>query len=63
MSRICDICKKGPMNGNHRSHAMNATKRKYYPNLQKIRAEINGIIKGIKLCTSCLKKNKVKKVI
>ncbi|MCK9328494.1 MAG: 50S ribosomal protein L28 [Candidatus Cloacimonetes bacterium] len=63
MSRICDICGKGPLNGNLRSHAMNATKRKYYPNLQKIKAEINGDIKTIKICTSCLKSNKVKKIV
>ena len=63
MSRVCDICSKGPQNGNHRSHAMNATKRRFYPNLQKMRAEINGTVRGIKICTSCLKANKVKKVV
>jgi len=63
MSRICDICGKGPLNGNLRSHAMNATKRKYYPNLQKIKAEIGGIIQAIKICTSCLKTNKIKKIV
>jgi len=63
MSRICDICNKGPLNGNLRSHAMNATKRRYYPNLQKITAEVAGVIKSIKICTSCLKKQKVRKVV
>ena len=63
MARICDICGKTPLNGNYRSHAMNATKRKFYPNLQKMRADINGVIKGIKICTSCLKTNKTKKVV
>ncbi|WMC18880.1 MAG: 50S ribosomal protein L28 [Enterobacteriaceae bacterium PSpicST2] len=33
MSRICQITKKKPITGNNRSHAMNATKRKFYPNL------------------------------
>lgn len=63
MSRICDICGKGALNGNHRSHALNATKRKFYPNLQSIRAQIDGEVKKIKICTSCLKANKVKKVV
>jgi len=63
MSRVCDICGKGAQVGNHRSHAMNATKRKFYPNLQKIKAEIEGKVKSVKICTSCLKGNKVKKVI
>ncbi|CEN32009.1 50S ribosomal protein L28 [Candidatus Westeberhardia cardiocondylae] len=34
MSRICYISKKRPMKGNRRSHAMNATKRRFLPNLQ-----------------------------
>ncbi|HPR17395.1 MAG TPA: 50S ribosomal protein L28 [Candidatus Cloacimonadota bacterium] len=62
MSRVCDICGKGAQTGNNRSHALNATKRKFYPNLQKMRAEIGGVIKHVKVCTSCLKANKVKKV-
>ncbi|ARC53162.1 50S ribosomal protein L28 [Candidatus Riesia pediculischaeffi] len=33
MSRICKVTKKKPMRGNHRSHAMNATKRRFLPNL------------------------------
>ncbi|MBM4404506.1 MAG: 50S ribosomal protein L28 [Candidatus Cloacimonetes bacterium] len=63
MSRICDICGKGAQVGNHRSHAMNAAKRRFYPNLHEMRAEYKGIIKNYKVCSSCLKANKVKKVI
>ncbi len=63
MSRMCDICGKKPLNGNLRSHAMNATKRRFFPNLSKMRAEINGEVKTIKICSSCLKTNKIKKVI
>ncbi|MDD3050413.1 MAG: 50S ribosomal protein L28 [Candidatus Cloacimonetes bacterium] len=63
MSRNCDICGKGPMYGQQRSHALNATKRKFYPNLHQIKAEIDGKIEKIKICTSCLKANKVKKVV
>lgn len=33
MSKKCQITKKKPMFGNNRSHAMNATKRKFFPNL------------------------------
>jgi large subunit ribosomal protein L28 len=61
--RICDVCGKAPLNGNYRSHAMNATKRRFYPNLQVIRADFKGTIKKIKICTSCLKTNKVTKII
>lgn len=34
MSRICQITGKKPITGNYRSHAMNATKRKFLPNLK-----------------------------
>lgn len=63
MSRICDVCGKGPQVGNYRSHAMNAEKRRFYPNLQKIRAMIDGKVRNIRICTSCLKANKVRKVV
>ncbi len=63
MSIICDVCGKKPLNGNLRSHSMSATKRRFLPNLQKIRADIDGEIKNIKICTACLKKNAVKKVV
>ncbi|XBC39311.1 MAG: 50S ribosomal protein L28 [Buchnera aphidicola (Nurudea shiraii)] len=33
MSKVCQITGKKPMIGNHRSHAMNATKRRFFPNL------------------------------
>lgn len=33
MSRVCQVTGKGPMVGNHVSHANNRTKRRYLPNL------------------------------
>lgn len=63
MSRVCDVCGKGSQVGNNRSHALNATKRKFFPNLHKIKAEIDGKIQSVKICSSCLKANKVKKVV
>lgn len=33
MSKICQITGKKPLSGNRRSHAMNAKKRKFLPNL------------------------------
>ena len=35
MARKCEVSGKGPMSGNSRSHALNATKRKWNVNLQK----------------------------
>lgn len=37
MSRVCQITGKRPLSGNNRSHAMNATKRRFLPNLHSHR--------------------------
>ena len=37
MSRVCQVTGKRPLVGNNRSHANNATKRRYLPNLQSHR--------------------------
>jgi len=63
MSRICEVCGKSSQVGNHRSHALNSTKRRFHPNLQKVRVQVNGVVKTIKVCTSCLKANKVQKAV
>ncbi|MCD6225100.1 MAG: 50S ribosomal protein L28 [Deltaproteobacteria bacterium] len=55
MSKICEICGKKPMFGNNVSHAHNLTKRRFNPNLQKVRALYKGRVKKIKVCTKCIK--------
>ncbi|AFP84821.1 50S ribosomal protein L28 [secondary endosymbiont of Ctenarytaina eucalypti] len=37
MSRVCQVTGKRPISGNNRSHAMNATKRRFLPNLHSHR--------------------------
>ncbi len=61
MSKICEICGKKPMFGNNVSHAHNLTKRRFNPNLQKVRAIYNGGVKKIKVCTKCIKAGHVVK--
>ncbi len=61
MARVCEICGKGPKFGNRISHAHNVTARRWDPNLQSVRALVNGAAKRIRVCTSCLKSGKVKK--
>ena len=55
MSKKCEICDKGPMFGNNVSHAKNATKRRWNPNIKKMRVVVQGSIKSLKVCTRCLK--------
>jgi len=61
MSKICEICGKRPLFGNNVSHAHNITKRRFVPNLQRVRALVDGNPKRILVCTSCLKSGKVTK--
>src|SRR5919112_1451273 len=61
MARVCAVCAKGPVTGNSVSHANNRTKRRWYPNLQTVRVMVDGAPKRIRVCTQCLKSNRIKK--
>ena len=43
------------------SHAHNLTKRKWNPNLQRVRAVVEGRPRQIDVCTRCLRSGKVVK--
>lgn len=62
MSRVCDICKKGPLVGNNVSHANNKTKRRFLPNIQKIKIKDGSNAKRARVCTKCIRSNRVEKV-
>lgn len=49
MSRVCQITGKGPIVGNHVSHANNKTKRRYLPNLQYRRLWVESENRYVKL--------------
>ena len=61
MSRVCAICGKKPSTGNNRSHSMVATKRRFNPNLQRVRLILDGKPTRDYVCTRCLKAGKVTK--
>jgi large subunit ribosomal protein L28 len=61
MSRVCEICGKGPLRGNNVSHANNRTKRVWLPNLQKVRVLHNGKAMSMRVCTQCIKSGRVEK--
>ena len=52
MSKICSLCGKKPGFGNNRSHSMVATKRRFNPNLQRVRMMLNGKATRAYVCTS-----------
>jgi large subunit ribosomal protein L28 len=49
------------MYGHAVSHAHNLTKRVWNPNLQRVRALVDGRVKNIDVCTRCLRGGKVQK--
>ena len=61
MSKICSVCGKKPAFGHHRSHSMVATKRRFDPNLQRVRVLVDGAPRRAYVCTRCLKGGKVQK--
>jgi large subunit ribosomal protein L28 len=63
MAKVCEICGKKPISGNSISHAHNVTRRRWLPNLQTVKARVDGRIVRITVCTNCLKSNKVAKAV
>jgi large subunit ribosomal protein L28 len=63
MSKVCSVCGKKPAFGNNRSHSMVATKRRFDPNLQRVRVLVNGAPRRAYVCTRCLKSGKVVKAV
>ena len=61
MAKRCEICGKGPIVGNNVSHAHNLTKRRWLPNLQKVRVSVDGKTKRITVCTECIRSGRVQK--
>lgn len=55
MARKCDICGKGPVVGNKVSHAHNLTKRRWLPNLQKVKVKVDGTPQRMNVCTRCIR--------
>lgn len=63
MSRKCEICGKGTLKGNNVSHSNIKTKTKWLPNLQKVKAKVDGTVKRVQVCARCIRAGKVQKAI
>ncbi len=60
MAAVCDVCAKSPGFGKSVSHSHRRTNRRWNPNIQTVRARIDGPNrKRMNVCTSCLKAGKV----
>ena len=76
MSRVCEFCGKRTRVGNRLARrglakakggvgikTTGVTKRKFKPNVQRVRAFVNGTVKRVKVCTRCLRSNRVEKAV
>ncbi len=61
--RSAAVCGKKPGFGHSRSHSMVATKRRFDPNLQRVRVLIDGTAKRAYVCTRCLRSGAVQKAV
>ena len=61
MARRCEICDRGTVSGHSISHAHNVTNRTWKPNLQRMRAVIDGATRRVWVCTRCLRSGKIQK--
>jgi large subunit ribosomal protein L28 len=57
----CEVCGKGVQYGAQVSHAHNVSTKRRYPNIQRVRAIVNGAPRVIHVCTRCLRSGKVQK--
>jgi large subunit ribosomal protein L28 len=61
MAKACEICGKKTVFGRNVSHAHNVTSRTWEPNLQHVRALVEGKVQRIWTCTRCLRSGKIVK--
>jgi len=61
----CEICEKTLSHGNKisiaRSHVSRRATRTFRPNLRTVKANVNGEIKKISVCSKCLRSGKVER--
>jgi large subunit ribosomal protein L28 len=63
MAQRCELCSKAPVFGHNISHAHNVTNRRWTPNIQRVKARLEGKVRRIRICTRCLRSGKVEKVV
>ena len=61
MAKRCEICDKGPVVGRKVSHAHNVSPRRFEPNLQRVKVQVDGGSKYMRVCTRCIRSQKIVK--
>ncbi|MFO7865232.1 MAG: 50S ribosomal protein L28 [Candidatus Aminicenantes bacterium] len=63
MAKICEKCGKGAMFGHSVSHSHKASKKKWNPNLQRIKIETDSGPRKVWVCAQCIRSGKIKKAV
>ena len=75
MSKRCFVCGKGPMvtlsvkrtgsklRSGKKRYVTGKSKRRQLPNLQRIKMNVDGTVRRVRVCASCLSSSKVEKVV
>ncbi|MCL4461726.1 MAG: 50S ribosomal protein L28 [Nitrospirae bacterium] len=63
MADSCAVCGKTKVVGNQISHSHRVSKRIFKPNLQNVRALVNGQARRIRVCTRCIRSGSIKKAL
>jgi large subunit ribosomal protein L28 len=70
MGSVCELCGKRPGFGNKvqrlgtnaiRRRVKSRTRRRFNPNIQRVRALVDGTPRRLDVCTSCIKAGRVQK--
>ena len=59
VASVCDVCGKEPGFGNKISRSHRRTRRRWNPNVQRVRAMVGGTPKRLYVCTSCIKAGRI----
>ena len=63
MAKYCEVCNKGVVSGNNVSHSNRKTKRKWAPNVQRVKVGEDGTVTRKYVCTRCLRSGLVQRSI
>ena len=63
MAAVCEVCGRHPSFGMSISHSHRRTKRRWNPNIQRVRAIVGKTTKRVNVCTSCLRAGKIQKAV
>jgi large subunit ribosomal protein L28 len=61
MAAVCEVCGKKPGFGMAVSHSHRRTKRRWNPNIQRVRVLVGRTPKRMHVCTGCIKAGKIVK--